>query len=47
METIAKEEEIEKESLGVREQTEKDNDEMGNIMDPYYKLQEIPQDEET
>jgi len=38
METIAKEEEIGKESSGVREWTEKDDDEMGNMMDPYYEL---------
>jgi len=38
METIAEEEEIRKESLGVREWTEKDDDEMGNMMDPYYEL---------
>ena len=38
METIAEEEEIGKESLGVKEQTEKNGDEMGNMMDPYYEL---------
>jgi len=38
METIVKKEEIRKESSGVREWTEKDNDKMGNIMDPYYEL---------
>jgi len=38
METIAEEEEIGKESSGVREWTEKDDDEMDNIMDPYYEL---------
>jgi len=38
MEIIAEEEEIRKESSGVREWTKKDNDEMGNMMDPYYKL---------
>ena len=47
METIAKEKEIGKKSLGVREQTEKDNNEMGNMMDLYYELQKIPQDEKT
>ena len=35
METIAEEEEIGKESSGVREWTEKDDDEMGNMIDPY------------
>ena len=39
IETIAKEEEIEKEKSGVREQTEEDNDEIGNMVDLYYKLQ--------
>ena len=39
METIKeKEEEIEQESLGLKEQTEKDDDEMENICNPYYKL---------
>ena len=47
METIEEEEEVEEEKSGVREQTEEDNDEMGNMIDPYYKLQEIPQDKET
>ena len=47
MEIIAEEEEIRKESSGVREWTKKDNDEMGNMMDPYYKLQKIPWDKET
>ena len=44
---IMKEKEIEKEKLGVREQTEKDNDKMGNIVNLYYELWEIPQDKET
>jgi len=35
IETIAEEEEIRKESSGVREWTEKDDDEMGNMIDPY------------
>ena len=39
MEMIAEEEETEKEKLGVREWTEDDDDEMGNMVDPYYKLQ--------
>ena len=38
IETIRKEEKIEQEKLEVREQTEKDNDEMGNMVDPYYKI---------
>ena len=39
IETIKeKEEEIEQESSGLKEQTEEDNNEMGNICDPYYKL---------
>ena len=32
------EEEIEQENLGIREWTEEDDDEVGNIVDPYYKL---------
>ena len=47
METIAEEEEVKEESSGVREWTEEDDNEMGNMMDPYYKLQKIPWDEET
>ena len=38
MKTIAEEEEIEEEKLGVREWTEEDDDEIGNIVNPYYKL---------
>ena len=38
MKTILEEEETEKEKLGVREWTEEDNDEMGNMVDPYYEL---------
>jgi len=38
MKTIPEEEEIEEEKSGVREQTEEDNDEMGNMVDPYYEL---------
>ena len=38
METVREEEEIKQEKLGVRRQTEKDNNEMGNIVDPYYEL---------
>ena len=47
MKTIIEEEEIKEKNSGVREQTEEDNDEMGNIMDLYYELQKISQDEET
>ena len=47
MKTIPEEEEIEKEKSRVREWTEEDNDEMGNMMNPCYELQEIPWDEET
>jgi len=38
MKTIPEEEEIEEKKPGVREWTEKDDDKMGNIVDPYYKL---------
>jgi len=38
METIIEEEEIKEENSGVREWTEEDDDEMGNMMDPCYKL---------
>ena len=38
METIKKKEEIEQEKSGVREQIEEDNNEMDNMVDPYYKL---------
>ena len=38
MKMILEEEEIEEEKPGVREWTEEDNDEMGNIADPYYEL---------
>ena len=47
MKTIVEEEEIKEENSGVREQMEKDDDKMSNIMDPCYKLQEISWDEET
>ena len=40
METIDEEEEIEEENLRVREQTKEDNNEMDNMVDLYYKLQE-------
>jgi len=39
METIKEEEEeIEQGNSGIKEWTEEDNDEIGNIVDPYYKL---------
>jgi len=38
METIVEEEEIKKENSGVREWIEEDDDKIGNMMDPYYKL---------
>ena len=39
METIKeKEEEIKQGNLGIKEQTEKDDNDMGNICDPYYEL---------
>ena len=47
MKTIAEEEEIKEKSSGVREWTKEDDNEIGNIMDLYYKLQEIPQDKKT
>jgi len=36
--TIPEEKEVEEEKLGLREWTEEDEDEMGNMVDPYYKL---------
>jgi len=38
MKMIPEKEEIKEEKSGVREWTEEDNDEMGNMADPYYKL---------
>ena len=38
LKTIEEEEEIEQKELGIREQTAEDEDKMGNIVDPYYKL---------
>ena len=35
---IAEEEETKEENSGAREWTKKDNEEMGNIVDPYYEL---------
>ena len=43
METIKEEED----KSGVREQTEEDDEEMGNMVDPYYELQGNPRGEET
>ena len=37
----------EEDKSGVRKWTEKDNKEMDNMVDPYYKLQGNPQDKET
>ena len=37
----------EEDKSGVREWTEEDDKEMGNMVDPYYELQGNPQDEET
>jgi len=39
METIKEEEEeIKQENSGIREWTEEDDDEVGNMVDPYYEL---------
>jgi len=38
MKTIPEEEKTEEKKSGVREWTEKDDNEMGNMVDPYYKL---------
>jgi len=38
MKTILEEEEIEKKKSGVKEWTKENNDEMGNIVDPYYEM---------
>ena len=43
METIKEEED----KSGVREWTEEDDEEMGNMVDLYYELQRNPQDEKT
>ena len=37
----------EEEESGVRKWTEEDDEKMDNMVDPYYKLQRNPQDEET
>jgi len=38
MKTILEEKEVKKKELGIQEWTEEDEDEMGNIVDPYYEL---------
>jgi len=38
LKTVREEKEIEQENSGIREWTEEDNDEMGNMVDPYYEL---------
>jgi len=38
MKTILEEEEIKEKKSEVREWTKEDNDEMGNMADPYYEL---------
>jgi len=38
MEIVTEEEKIKEENLGIREGTEENNNEMGNIVDPYYEL---------
>jgi len=38
LETVEEEEEIDQENSGVREWTEADKEEMGNMVDPYYEL---------
>ena len=35
---IVEEKEIEEEKSGVRERTEEEDDKIGNMVDPYYKL---------
>jgi len=38
IETIKEEKEIKQENSGVREWTKEDNNEVDNMVDPYYKL---------
>jgi len=38
MKTIPEEEEVEEEKLGVQEWMEEDEDEMSDMIDPYYEL---------
>ena len=47
MKTIIEKEEIKEENSGVREWTEEDNNEIGNMIDLYYELQEIPWNKKT
>ena len=47
MKTILEKEKTEKEKTEVWEWTKEDKDEIDNMVDPYYKLQENPQDKET
>ena len=47
MKTIPEEEKIEEEKSEVREWTEEDEDEMGDMVDPYTNCRKIPRDEET
>ena len=47
METIKEKEEIKQEDSGLRKQTKEDEDKISNMVNPYYELQEIPQDKET
>ena len=47
MKTIPEEEEIKQKKSGVREWMKEDDNEIGNMMDPCYELQEISQDKET
>ena len=44
---MIKEEKVKQDKSGVREQTEEDDNEMGNMIDLYYELQGISRDEET
>jgi len=38
MKTIPKKEEIQEENSGIQEWMKEDDDEMGNMVDPYYEL---------
>jgi len=38
MEMVTEEKKIKEENLGIREGTEENNNEMGNMVDPYYEL---------
>ena len=44
---LRKKKKVEQDKSGVREWTEEDDEEMGNMVDLYYELQGIPWDEET